>query len=157
MTLEDELLRSLVYEPETGQIRCASTGQRKFYSAGSGGYLRGRCKSEVLYAHRVAWLLHHGRWPEGQIDHVNRDRTDNRISNLRDVTHAENMGNKKRYRTNSSGVAGVYYHRQRGRWAATLRKKTTYHRTLEEAIASRQAMLARSGFHPNHGVDDLAA
>lgn len=52
-----------------------------------------RSKRIALSAHRVVFALVHGRWPENEVDHINRDRTDNRPCNLRDVTHSENMLN----------------------------------------------------------------
>lgn len=62
------------------------------------GYLR-ICIDQVSYkAHRLAWLYHYGEWPKNTIDHINGDRTDNRIANLRDVPHALNQLNLKRHR-----------------------------------------------------------
>ena len=71
-------------------------------------------------AHRLAWLYVHGAWPTGQIDHINGDRGDNRISNLRDVTPALNTQNQRRAaRSNkSSGLLGVTANR--GRWLAQI-------------------------------------
>jgi len=61
-------------------------------------------------AHRVAWFLHHGAWPMGEIDHINGNAQDNRIANLRDVTHKENTRNMKRRSDNTSGITGISYH-----------------------------------------------
>ncbi|MDA6380520.1 HNH endonuclease signature motif containing protein [Escherichia coli] len=58
-------------------------------------------------AHRLAWLIVYGTMPDGFIDHINRVRTDNRISNLRLVTHSENMQNRKIQKNNKSGYRGV--------------------------------------------------
>src|SRR5690606_29052356 len=62
-----------------------------------GGYLRFSVDGKHYLAHRLAWLYVHGKWPSDQIDHINGDRSDNRIDNLRDVTHAENRRNTKRF------------------------------------------------------------
>lgn len=59
----------------------------------SKGYLKGRIDGKELKAHRVVWAHYHGRWPSGVIDHINRDRSDNRLANLRDVTSAQNAMN----------------------------------------------------------------
>lgn len=62
-----------------------------------GRYRRVRMKFRrdcfAITAHRVVFALHHNRWPKHEVDHINRDRQDNRPSNLRDVTHVENMQN----------------------------------------------------------------
>ena len=58
------------------------------------GYIRVRIKRTEYYAHRLAWLYVYGEWPKDQIDHINRDKSDNRITNLRDVTCSENNRNK---------------------------------------------------------------
>jgi hypothetical protein len=71
-------------------------------------------------AHRLVWLYFHGKWPQYEIDHLNGDRDDNRISNLRDVPRAVNAENMRRARTDnkSSGLLGVTA--QRGRWIAQI-------------------------------------
>ena len=65
------------------------------------------------YGHRLAWLLHYGTWPEGVIDHINRDKTDNRISNLRDTTTQVNNLN--------TDSLGVHYCSNRLKWVAQFR------------------------------------
>lgn len=62
------------------------------------GYVRFFHKNKQYMAHRVAWALYHGRWPKHTIDHINRDGTDNRIQNLRDVPQAVNNRNKSKYK-----------------------------------------------------------
>ena len=57
-------------------------------------------------AHRVIWAMHYGEWPD-QVDHINHDKADNRIENLRTVTHSENARNRKLNKNNTSGHAGV--------------------------------------------------
>jgi hypothetical protein len=73
-------------------------------------------KDASYWAHRVVWLLHHGDWPEHDIDHINRDRSDNRIENLRQATKQENCTNKAA----KSGFKGVRFHEQTGKWQARI-------------------------------------
>jgi hypothetical protein len=73
------------------------------------GYLLLRVDGVIYKAHRVAWLYVHGDWPQGLIDHINGNTSDNRIANLRDVSRAANMQNLKRaMRTSSTGMLGVH-------------------------------------------------
>ncbi len=143
-----ELLRKLLrYDPETGAlfwcerspdiytvadkrspaVRCAMfnaawAGAETGLSMCGNGYrmlhltLNGR-RLQIL-AHRVAWAIHTGRYPDGHIDHVNGVRSDNRIANLRDVTVNENKRNAKRRSDNVSGFGGVYYKTSRRKWIA---------------------------------------
>lgn len=122
----------------------------------STGARTGRLLTQNVYAHRVIWALVHGVWPV-EVDHINGDRSDNRLSNLRAVDHHENMGNKKLYRTNSSGVPGVTWHRGKQRWQAFIRSGVRRRHlgtfaNIEDAVAARRAaQQADNGFHSNHG------
>lgn len=88
--------------------------------AGSNGYACISLLGKSYYAHRVAWLMTHDAWPGEQIDHINGKRSDNRIANLRDVTHAENCQNKREaLPTNkSSGLLGVSWCKVMKRYVA---------------------------------------
>lgn len=81
----------LSYSPETGKIT-RSDGKVQG-SIRSTGYLECFYKGKRYLAHRLAWFLHYGEWPKGYIDHINRDRLDNRITNLRIATLGENQAN----------------------------------------------------------------
>jgi len=108
------------------------------------GYLVGtirQVRNSPLKAHRVAWAIVYGAWPEGVIDHINGDPSDNRIANLRDVTHAVNMRNSAPRSDNKSGYAGVRWCRRSQRWIATL--NIGQFKTKAEAVAARDA--AREG------------
>ena len=72
-------------------------------------------------AHRIAWAIVHGRWPEHFLDHINRVRTDNRLANLREATNAENLRNRSVVRNNESGTKGVRMDKRSKRWQARIK------------------------------------
>lgn len=72
-----------------------------------------------FYAHRIAYAIHHGHWPLGIIDHIDRDSQNNSPDNLRDVTDSENSFNHGMKSTNKSGIKGVSAHS--GGWSAEIK------------------------------------
>ena len=76
-------------------------------SINSRGYRQIGIDRGVYMTHRLIWLWHHGYMPEGGLDHINRDISDNRIKNLREVSKQCNMRNTGNYKNNSSGVKGI--------------------------------------------------
>lgn len=128
----DDLRQRLTYCPKSGKLYWNKTGVEAFTYTGKRGYKVTSYKHDgrttSLYAHRVAWAVFYGEWPTGQIDHINRDRTDNSIKNLREVTNRQNSLNSKKRATNKSGFVGVYKHTQTGAWTAqiTVHGKTKY-------------------------------
>lgn len=71
------------------------------------GYRKIKIDGAFYRAHRLAWLIVHGIWPRGDIDHVNGTRDDNRLVNLREATPSENNQNQRLRRDNTSGFRGV--------------------------------------------------
>lgn len=71
-------------------------------------------------AHRLAWLYVHGNWPNQKLDHIDRDKQNNAISNLREATQAQNCYNRKRAINSTSGFKGVTYRRSSGKWNAQI-------------------------------------
>lgn len=109
-------------------------------------------------AHRIAWGLSHGQWPKDQIDHVNHNKDDNRLSNLRAVNAGENCRNRPLSKNNSSGQVGVHFHRRNRRWVARAmvdgrRMDLGSFTTREAAVAARAEANSRLGFHTNHGAN----
>ena len=94
----------LQYNPETGIITWIKKPSYKVQIGNiagnlhSLGYLQMGFKGKYYKAHRLAWFLYYGSWPTNHIDHINGIKTDNRISNLRDVTRSENLLNCKGHR-----------------------------------------------------------
>ena len=165
-----EVLRQLLrYEPDTGNLfwiergaqwfkdssrhtaetlACAwnkrHAGKRAFTPINSSGYHTGTVFRVMLQSHRICWAIHYGMWPEKFIDHINGVRTDNRLCNLREATHAENSRNSGIPR-GESGVRGVRMDKRwRKKWQARITvagvaKSLGYYETKEEAIAARLA------------------
>lgn len=82
------------------------------------GYICIRVDGTLYLAHRLVWLYHYGTFPENEIDHINRNKSDNRISNLRDVDRVTNAINKDLQSNNESGVAGVRWSKGSNKWRA---------------------------------------
>lgn len=122
MTLQHKLLvRFLRYNPERGKFYWRKT----FYNvkanqvAGNinpSGYIEIGVFGKRYLAHRLAWFYVHGKWPQHEIDHINRIRDDNRIANLREATHAENLRNQKLNKRNTSGHRGVCWDAEKRLW-----------------------------------------
>lgn len=129
----ERLGRFWSYDPLTGVFRWKidrPRGVRRGDVAGflhEAGYRMLQGDGERHRAHRVAWLLFYGKWPEGLIDHCNGVRSDNRISNLRMATHQQNMANRKTHTNNRSGAKGVTWNDARRRWIATIQVSGTVH------------------------------
>ena len=121
------------------------------------GYLRIGILGKCMQFHRVIWAYHYGEWPSGQIDHINHDRADNRIENLRIVTHSENAKNMRKNAKNASGVMGVSWEKNRSKWQAKItvdrvqRHLGRFDR-FEDAVAARRQAEKEFCFHQNHGV-----
>jgi hypothetical protein len=82
------------------------------------GYLQTKIFGKMHLNHRLIWLIHHGRWPAEQLDHINGDRQDNRIENLREVTNSQNSQNQKNRKTNTSGFPGVCWNKTSKKWSS---------------------------------------
>jgi len=125
--LTAERLRELLhYDPETG-VFTRRVDRRPGVKAGDiAGHIKPNKGYRLIWigcnwmAHRLAWLYVHGSWPDGQLDHINQDKLDNRIANLRLVNHAQNMQNRPHQRNNVSGFKGVAPCRKTGRWQALI-------------------------------------
>lgn len=124
----DRLREVLTYERDTGLFRWSvrTSGRIRINSiAGASdkdGYVVIRIDRVRYRASRLAWLYVHGKWPDGEMDHINHVRTDDRINNLRDVGRLENNQNVRYPRNNnkSTGVLGVAVEKSTGRFKASI-------------------------------------
>ncbi len=127
-----------------------------FFSVADSGYKVGQINHKPYKAHRIIWAIVHGEWPTGLIDHINGDRSDNRIENLRVVSPTGNMRNMRLPSRNKSGVIGVWWNKRIGKWTSQIRTDggrvhVGDFSEKDDAIAARKAASERYGYHDNHG------
>lgn len=122
------------------------------------GYRQVEIDGVSYKVHRIIFALANGKWPDGEIDHINGDPTDNSVRNMRDVSGTDNMLNKGIYRRNETGEPNISLRREtylEKRWHVQMVsrgvKHQAYFATLDEARIWRDAMRVSLGFHLNHG------
>ncbi len=171
--LTQEYVRSLFeYDPETGVLTwkerpiesCKSKSawmsvNARFAGKPAGAFHRGYLRMIIggvsYYLHRVIWLLVHGEWPE-TVDHIDGDKLNNRLVNLRSVSQRENMKNCRRSVRNTSGITGVSFRSADQTWIAYITQdgKRVHLGTfsaMDEAVSARKSAEKQFGYHPNHG------
>lgn len=135
------ILRQLLcYDPETGKLfwkerpvemfadgghsaahSCAKWNAKhagsEAFTCEAGGRMEGRIFRRRYFAHRVIWAIVHGRWPE-EVDHRDHDATNNKLTNLRECSHQQNMRNQSAAHNSTSSYVGVSWDRCRNKWAA---------------------------------------
>jgi hypothetical protein len=146
---QKSLKQALKYDKYTGIFkRLSSYGPvKKGDIAGSrrsDGYEIIHIFGKPYYSHRLAWLYEYGYMPENAIDHINRNPSDNRIKNLREVSRICNSRNCKLFVTNSSGVKGVSWVKRMKKWGAYItinykRKHIGFFNDFDEAVCHRLA------------------
>lgn len=162
----EEADKHFQYHPETGEITrkigrggCMAgtvVGTVKKYKGREPGYILMTHNSKHYNAHAVAYLLMTGGWPDGQMDHINGDSTDNRWENLRVVSRTQNMRNRAVSRRNRTGVPGVFRLRN-GRYQVTcLRRYLGVFESFFDAACARKSAEHKNGYHLNHGRLPLA-
>lgn len=164
-----QIKKLLSYDRKTGKFYWKERGISSFDSKFAGKeagtvHTSGRGRKSIRiciegkfhYAHRLAWAMVKGEWPEHEIDHKNHDTFDNRWSNLRETTHDMNMKNLPKTTRNTSGAVGVHWCKRTCRWVARIavngkRIPLGSHTVKREAIKLRNQGLRDHGFHINHG------
>lgn len=142
MEYEEYIRTKFRYDPDTGIIYRKFKGfEKRTGSIDKEGYRRVRIAAgRQIQEHRLAWFIYYGRWPEKHLDHINRDKQDNRIENLRECDDYLNAANqpKNKCKTSTSKYKGVG--RYKGKWRARIkhrgkRMELGVFKTEEEAFA----------------------
>lgn len=173
----DELRQLLTFNPDTGKLFwkerpvelfkhsgswtaehfCSRWNSRfankeAFISINSGGYHQGRIHYRLHVAHRVIWAMYHDEWPKDEIDHINGNRRDNRVVNLREVNRVQNQQNMRMHSRNSSGFTGVSWSKKNACWRVMIQRRYIgQFSSLHEAVEAYEREKRILGFHPNHG------
>lgn len=164
MVTQKRLKELLRYDDESGRFfwveksgrgrKLSKNGEAGSYD--SHGYGQVRIDGEIYKEHRLVWLYFHGEIPDKQIDHINHQRRDNRIGNLRLVTNEENAKNRPLQRNNSWGCPGISLHKKTQSFFAYIhehgkRISLGYHRTIFDAACARKSAEVALGFSENCG------
>jgi hypothetical protein len=173
------LLQLLRYDPETGKLywrkrtsdwfqsakfpdaacnvwNAQHAGKEAFAGRGSAGYPKGELLGMNVLAHRLIWVMHYGEDPSGMIDHIDHNRANNRISNLRAANYTINAQNRSLGTRNKSGVIGVRWVPSRNKWRADIRAEGRdiflgNFEQKEDAVMARKSADVKYGFSENHG------
>jgi hypothetical protein len=145
---QKRLKELLSYNSDTGNFTYAKRRPRIQVGAIAGhthkghGYVQIKLDDKLYLAHRLAWLYEYGAFPVAQLDHINRNRTDNRLANLRCATNAENCQNRQVQTNSTSGHAGVTWSKIWLKWHARIsvnnkRIHLGWFKNKDDAIAAR--------------------
>lgn len=159
---QKRLKELLHYSPGTGLFtrlvtRGNSKAGKKAGSKHSAGYLSIRIGSKAYFCHRLAHLYMSGKFPSGQVDHEDHNRSNNKWKNIQtSVTHRGNSINISLRYDNKSGFNGVWFDKKNNKWKADIfvhGKKICLgtHVKKSDAIAARKVANKEHGFHINHG------
>lgn len=152
--------KRLDYNPETGIFTWKTPTAARLKSGDIAGTIHKTGYVKIIldgipyWAHRLAWLYYYKEWPKGeayQIDHINGNRADNRIANLRLVTNKKNARNHKMYSHNTSGITDVCFNEQSQKWCAQIHTNGkqihlgSFH-FFEDAVKAREAAEIKYGY-----------
>ena len=151
----------LHYDFVTGIFTRVKSNRKDLISSVAGsvypkGYVYITLNGYRYMAHRLAWLYVYKVWPNNQIDHINHIRTDNSISNLREVDALGNSRNRSKASNNTTGFNGITWNTKLNKWRVRIAVKRKrihlgYFSNLTEAIAIQNQAKIDYEFHHNHG------
>jgi HNH endonuclease/AP2 domain len=143
----EELREVLHYDPSTGVFSWKTCGRKSWVGKTVGswdlyGYKTVRLAGRSYKLHRLAWLYVTGEWPDGDIDHINGVRHDNRMSNLRAVCRQTNLQNMREPKNNrSTGVLGVYPQKKKFCAKISIDNKSVHLGTFDTVAAAHEAYI----------------
>jgi hypothetical protein len=166
--ISQELLKERIhYDRETGvftwldvKVNGNKVRNKRAGCTNRAGYvqigLKVNGKYYALFAHRLAWLYEYGEFPSENLDHLNHNKTDNRITNLRIATQRENLRNQSMSSNNTTGHTGVTLRKSSNKYYAHIKvnykqKHLGSFENIEDAAKAVKEARAHYGFHVNHG------
>jgi len=154
---QEYLKRKYIYDCDSGTFADKETGELRG-GIDKDGYCRVKLEGQDYKVHRLAWLYVYGEWPIDIVDHIDHNRSNNAISNLRVVTAKENAQNRKLQSRNNTGDTGVHWGTQAKKWIAAIgvdgkKIHLGYFIEYSEAVNARKLAEIAYGFHENHGKD----
>lgn len=154
-----ELKKYLIYDQESGDLFWKVSPAKSVKEGSLAGTLNKKGYKVVRFnykyykAHRIAWLLFYGGWPKFEIDHINGDRSDNRIANLRLASRVQNLANRQKQKDTSSKYKGVYWNKKEKKWKASIRtegKKIHLGYFVSEELAAKAYDEAAKKLHGDY-------
>lgn len=168
----EHLRQRLRYEPDTGRLiwiyneKMSTRWNSRWSDVPAGrismcGYSQISIYGTRYPAHRIIWAMNYGAWPTDEIDHIDGDRLNNRLENLRNVSRTENARNMALRVDSTSGATGVCWDKNRTKWTAQIRINGIRinlgrFALFEDALAARKSAEKAFGFHANHGRTTIA-
>lgn len=151
----ERLLEVLSYDADSGHFTWRMTLSRRAMAgrragARKDGYIVIRIDGVLYRAHQLAWLCVHGMWP-GELDHIDGDRANNALANLRPCDRAHNSMNARRSKANTSGYKGVYFSAHHNRWAFDVSYGSSRRSGIRFASAEEAAEACRIARQELHG------
>ena len=162
MITQERLKEFVKYNPVIGKFTWVANKARGSIGAEAGAiddrkYKHLQIDNKQYLVHRLIWLYMTGCFPRNEIDHINRDPSDNSWKNLRLASRSDNQKNQSKRSDNTSGIVGVHMHKPSGKWHVRIgisgvHKYIGSFSDKQKAIAVRKAAEVAFNYHTNHGI-----